>query len=61
MPPMRQFSVDMGGLDPNSSRPQKPHKVLPFAADMASDRWGLTGDTIKITSHLGCNAFRAGL
>jgi hypothetical protein len=29
------------------NRPPKPNKVHQFAADMARDRWGLTGDTIK--------------
>src|SRR5271155_1215289 len=29
------------------NRPPKPNKVQQFAADMARDRWGLTGDTIK--------------
>jgi hypothetical protein len=29
------------------NRPAKPNKVQQFAADMAKDRWGLTGDTIK--------------
>jgi hypothetical protein len=29
------------------NRPAKPNKVQQFAADMATDRWGLTGDTIK--------------
>ena len=45
-------------IDPNSAaailkdrnqgnRPPKPNKVQQFAADMANERWGLTGDTIK--------------
>lgn len=29
------------------NRPPKPNKVQQFAADMANDRWGLTGDTLK--------------
>jgi hypothetical protein len=29
------------------NRPPKPNKVHQFAAEMARDRWGLTGDTIK--------------
>src|SRR5437667_9012867 len=29
------------------NRPSKPNKVQQFAADMASSRWGVTGDTIK--------------
>ena len=29
------------------NRPPKPNKVQQFAGDMAADRWGLTGDTIK--------------
>ncbi|WP_457488907.1 hypothetical protein [Tardiphaga sp. P5_C10] len=29
------------------NRPPKPNKVQQFASDMASKRWGLTGDTLK--------------
>lgn len=29
------------------NRPPKPNKVHQFASDMAKNRWGLTGDTIK--------------
>jgi hypothetical protein len=29
------------------NRPPKPNKVQQFAADMANDRWGVTGDTLK--------------
>lgn len=29
------------------NRPPKPNKVQQFAADLAQDRWGLTGDTVK--------------
>lgn len=29
------------------NRPPKPNKVQQFSDDMARDRWGLTGDTIK--------------
>ena len=29
------------------NRPPKPNKVQQFATDMATSRWGLTGDTIK--------------
>ena len=29
------------------NRPPKPNKVQQFAADIANDRWGLTGDTLK--------------
>ena len=32
------------------NRPPKPNKVQQFASDMAADRWGLTGDTIKFGS-----------
>jgi hypothetical protein len=33
------------------NRPAKPNKVQQFAADMAKDRWGLTGDTIKFETN----------
>jgi hypothetical protein len=29
------------------NRPPKPNKVQQFAADIANDRWGVTGDTLK--------------
>jgi len=31
----------------HGNRPPKPNKVQQFAADMANDRWGVTGDTLK--------------
>ncbi len=29
------------------NRPTKPNKINQFSADMSSNRWGLTGDTVK--------------
>jgi hypothetical protein len=31
----------------HGNRPPKPNKVQQFASDIAQDRWGLTGDTLK--------------